>query len=294
MNMKHTDILFLTALTSLSLVACGKIAGPGPAPAITIQAGIGTMTKVATAGDQAAFESGDKIGVYAWTGSAETVPSTRVVDGVVNTFDGTKWTPATQMLWDDNTTKHYFLGVSPARKVTSFTADAYVLDVFDYAACDLLIATNLTGLTSKDNPVKLGFDHAMARLDVNLSFLNQWTTAPTVASVTAAAKKAAMVDYLAKKVTATGDADAVDLKAKDNASWSGLQVPQSGVRTLTITIDGQDFVFTHTADIPLVSGKYTTVNLIVGRDRVELASDITVADWTAGITLNGDVFKPAQ
>ena len=285
-NMKHSNILLFSAMAALVLAACGKLTGPGPA--ITIQAGIGTMTKVATTGDKVAFESGDKISVFAWLGSAEAIPATRVVDGVVNTFDGTKWTPAAQMLWDDNSSKHYFLGICPVRSVTSFTADPYTLDPDKYADSDLLIATNDAGLTSKDNPVKLGFEHAMARLDVNLSFRNQWETAPTVTSVTATAKKTATVDYLAKKVTATGDAAAVALKAKDNVVWSGLQVPQEGVRSLTITIDGTDFVFTHTADIPLVSGKYTTVNLTVGRDKIELVSDITIANWTAGSTLNGD------
>ena len=284
--MRITNILVLAAASALALAACGKL--PGTPGAITIQAGIGTMTKVATDGAKASFESGDKISVYAWTGSADAVPATRVVDGVVNSFDGTKWTPAAQMLWDDRTTKHYFLGVCPTRTVTDFKADAYTLDPADYAASDLLIATNLTGLTSKDNPVKLGFNHAMARLDVNLTFRNQWATAPTVASVTATAKKTATVDYLAGKVTATGDAAAVALKAGSNAAWSGLQVPQGGVRTLTITIDGQDFVFTHTADIPLESGKYTTVNLTVGRDRIELADVITITDWIAGSTLTGD------
>ena len=285
--MKHSNILLISAMAALVLAACGKLTGPGPA--ITIQAGIGTMTKVATTGDKVAFEAGDKISVYAWLGSATEVPATRVVDGVVNTLgsDG-KWTPASQMLWDDKTSKHYFLGVSPVRSVTSFSADTYTLDPADYVASDLLIATNTGGITPSATPVKLAFDHAMARLDVNLSFRNQWTTAPTVTSVTASAKKTATVDYLAKKVTATGDAAAVALKAKDNVVWSGLQVPQEGVRSLTITIDGTDFVFTHTADITLVGGKYTTVNLTVGRDRIELASDITIADWTAGSTLNGE------
>ena len=285
--MKITNIFVLAAASGLVLAACGKL--PGNSGNITIQAGIGTMTKVATDGAKASFESGDKIGVYAWTGSADAIPATRVVDGVANTLgsDG-KWTPASPMLWDDRTTNHYFLGVCPVRTVTDFTADAYTLDPADYAASDLLIATNLKGLTSKDNPVALEFSHAMARLDVNLSFRSQWATAPTVASVTAAAKKTATVDYLAKKVTATGDAATVALKARENAAWSGLQVPQSGVRTLTITIDGQAFVFTHTADIPLESGKYTTVNLTVGRDKIELASDISIADWTSGSTLNGE------
>ena len=284
--MRITNILVLAAASGLVLAACGKL--PGNPGAITIQAGIGTMTKVTTTGDKVDFESGDKIGVYAWLGSADAVPATRVVDGVVNTFDGTKWTPAAQMLWDDNSSKHYFLGICPPRTITDFTADPYTLDPDKYAASDLLIATNVAGLTSKDNPVKLAFDHAMARLDVNLSFRNQWATAPTVASVTATAKKTATVDYLAKKVTATGDAAAVALKAKDNVVWSGLQVPQEGVRSLTITIDGTDFVFTHTADIPLAGGKYTTVNLTVGRDRIELADVITITDWIAGSTLTGD------
>lgn len=285
--MKHYDIPLLAALAALSLAACGKL--PGQGTAITIEAGIGTMTKVATNGDKTVFESGDEITLYAWTGAATEVPATRVVDGVVNSYDGTKWTPAAQMLWDDKSSKHYFLGISPARSVSNFTADAFTLDPADYAAGDLLIATRLEGLTSKDNPVKLTFDHAMARLDVNLSFRNQWTTAPTVASVTATAKKTASVDYLAKKATATGEAAAIALKAKDNAAWSGLQVPQEGVRTLTILIDGQDFIFTHTADIPLAGGKYTTVNLIVGRDKIELASSITIDDWTSqGAAISGE------
>ena len=285
--MRTPYIFILAAASALAIAACGKLSESSPA--ITIEAGIGTMTKVATDGDKATFESGDKISVYAWLGSATEVPATRVVDGVVNTLgsDG-KWTPASQMLWDDKTSKHYFLGVSPVRSVTSFSADTYTLDPADYVASDLLIATNTGGITPSATPVKLAFDHAMARLDVNLSFRNQWTTAPTVTSVTASAKKTATVDYLAKKVTATGDAAVIALKAKDNVIWSGLQVPQEGVRTLTITIDGTDFVFTHTADIPLVGGKYTTVNLTVGRDKIELASDITIADWTAGSTLNGE------
>jgi hypothetical protein len=192
------------------------------------------------------------------------------------------------MLWDDKSSQHYFLGVSPARSITDFTTDAFTLAPADYAASDLLIATNLEGLTSQDNPVKLAFDHVMARLDVNLSFRNQWDTAPTVTSVTTSAKNTATVDYLSKTLTASGNASAIALTAKDNATWSGLQVPQEGVRTLTIQINGQDFVFTHTADIPLVSGKYTTVNLLVGRDRIELSSDITISDWAAGSTINGD------
>ena len=293
----HTVKFFLPALLSLAvLVACNRedlFPNGGPRP-ISIEAGIGAMSKVAVSGNSASFETGDAISLYAWTGSASPVPATRVVDGIKNTLaaDGS-WTPASPMLWRDNVSMHYFLGIFPARTVTDFTADAYTLDPTD-AQSDLLVATRLEGIKATDNPVALTFDHAMAKLQVNLSFRNQWASAPTVTSVTATAKKTATVDYLSKTVSATGTAASVALMAQNNATWSGLQVPQEGVRTLTIRVEDKDYEFTHSADIPLAGGKYTIVNLIIGRDRIELASEITITDWTSqGEAIGGDVFKPA-
>ena len=279
--------IILTAATIIALASCSKQAGE--TSCITVTAGIGTMTKVDYNGDKASFVAGDKISVYAWTGSAASVSSPLVVDGVTNSFDGSKWTPEIQMLWDNKSSEHYFLGISPERKVTDFTADAYTLDPSSFAASDLMIATNLAGLAPSSTPVALNFTHALARLDVNLGFRSQWATDPTVSAVTATAKKTATVDYLAKELSATGSAETVALTAAANNAWSGLQVPQMGVRTITVTIDGKNYVFTHTADIPLVSGKFTTVNLTVGRDKIELADDITISDWTSqGAVVEGD------
>ena len=141
--------------------------------------------------------------------------------------------------------------------------------------------------------MELTFDHVMAKLNVNLQFKNQWEPAPTVTSVTATARQTATVNLLAKAVTATGEAAKVDLAKTDNAAWSGLQVPQEGMTTVTVTIDGQAYVYTHTSDIPLASGKVTTLNLLLGRDRLELDSDISIADWTSqGDDIDGKIFKP--
>ena len=282
--MKRTITYLLAAAALLSLAACSKF--PGRSREITIRAGIGSLTKVATNGDKAIFETGDRIAVYAWTGSKAAVPATRAVDGVANTFNGTKWTPAAPMLWEDDESAHYFLGVYPVHTVTDFAADPYTLDPADQKASDLLIATNLKGLTPSATPVALAFGHAMARLDVNLSFRNQWESTPTVTSVSATARKTATVNLLTTAVTATGEAAKVVLAKKSDAAWSGLQVPQTGFRTITVTVDGKDYIFTHTSDIPLTAGKYTTVNLFVGRDRIELGS-MTINDWLAGTTIEG-------
>ena len=289
---KHSQIILIVAAGIMLLVGCTKDPGLAEAGGITVHATIGQMTKVqySTDGKGTDFTAGDKITVYGWTGGATAVPAERVVDGVVNTLGGDgKWTPEKQMRWKPGGEAHYFLGVSPARAITDFAADSFTLDPTKYAESDLLVATNVSGLKAQGNSVALSFEHALAKLNVNLKFRSQWETEPTVTSVTSMAKKTATVNYLAEaKLTATGTAEAVALTASSNAAWSGLQVPQTGVNTITVTIEGKDYMYTHTADIPLVSGSCTTVNLTVGRDRIELSNAITIADWTSqGAAMEG-------
>ena len=281
MNMrKYKHIPLIAAAALLLLPACTKDLRPADGEFITVEASIGSPTKVAYDGDKSSFADGDKIAVYAWTGSAAEVPATRVVDGVVNTFDGSKWTPASLMRWKSETDAHYFLGVSPVHAITNLTADPYTLDPADYAACDLLFAANLGGVKSGDGAVNLGFKHAMSKLVVNLSYRSQWASTPEVSAVTLSAKKTASVNYLTQTVSATGEAASVSLPAAtSNSSYSGLMVPQKGVKKITVTIDGKDYVYEAGEDIPLTSGQVTTLNLTVGRDKLDLSSDITISDW---------------
>ena len=309
--MKKYITIFFAAAAALMLVGCNKGQKELTSKTITVEASIGSMTKVAYTGDKSAFAAGDNLSLFAWMGENTAIPATLVVNNVVNTLDAESglWKPATQMLWDDMTTPHYFMAVSPAREVASFTADPYTLDpaADKFQQSDLLIATSLEGLVATNNPVKLTFDHAMAMLNVNLSFRNQWTpqadlpattnVEAKVDSVFAMAKKSATIDYINKAVTATGESVKVPLNKVQNAAWTTLMVPQAGFRTIRIALKGNDdwlggngtYVFTHSADIPLVSGKYTTVNLIVGRDQITLdekAGGITITDWAAGSVIN--------
>ena len=316
--MKKHISLFLTIAAASLFVCCNKGTGAPDSRTITVQASIGSMTKVTYTGDKSAFAAGDNLALFAWLGENTAIPATLVVNNVVNTLDGESglWKPATQMLWDDMTTPHYFMAVSPAREVASFTADPYTLapaaDKFQQS--DLLIATSLEGLVATSNPVKLTFDHAMAMLNVNLSFRNQWTpqadlpattnVEAKVDSVFAVAKKNATIDYISKAVTATGEDVRVPLNKVQNAAWTTLMVPQAGFRTIVIALKGNDewlggngtYVFTHSADIPLESGKVTTVNLIVGRDQITLDAaegGITITDWAAGEVIdNGEAQIP--
>jgi hypothetical protein len=258
---------------------------------ITIVASIGNMTRATTTGNTTVFDSGDGVSIYAWTGSATAVAADKVVNGVVNTLgaDG-KWTPATPMLWADMVTPHYFLGIYPARTVTDFTADPYTLAPADYEASDLLVARQLSGLIATQNPVSLTFDHAMAKLYVNMNFRNQWSETPAITSCVATAAGTATINYLAQTVTA-GEQSSVSLPAVTAstgyaATYGSIMVPQTGFRTVAITIDGQQFTYTHDEDIPLEAGKYTTLNLIVGRNKIEIGT-VSINDCTKGTTISG-------
>jgi len=287
--MKKYKILLSAAVSALMLASCAKESGQEPqAPeAITIEASIGAHTKSMPIEDKRSFAAEDKISVYAWMGSAAEVPQKKVVDGVVNTFDGSKWAPETQMLWSYQKEKHYFLAVYPAKLITNFTADEW------YLGDDLLIATELDGIKFKENPepVALAFTHALARLNVNLRFRNQWDAVPENVYIRTEAQAQYTVDYLTKAVTATGNSfyipvDQVDAVEGHDLSFGGLQVPQDEMTTVIVTVDNKDYVFTAAEPIPLEGGKVTTLNLYVGLDRIELGS-VTVTSWAEGTSVQG-------
>lgn len=291
MNIKN----LLLATTAILLAACSTdsdVLPPQDLGQIRVTASVGAMTRVAHSGNSTTFETNDRISVYAWLG-ADNDMQRLVVDNSINTLggDGT-WTAEPQMLWADNTSDHYFLGIYPERnRTTDYDADPYTLDFNNQTASDLLVARTTAKPTG--SAVKLEFEHVMAKLVVNLSFRNEWTTAPEVASVTATACTEATVNYLENPVEvtpATGQNLVVIPFTGTSASFAGIMIPgQSGFRTINVTLEnGKVYTYTHSADIDLQPGRYTTVNLVLGRDRIELDdAGINVSDWENGTSIDG-------
>ena len=291
MNIKN----LLLATTAILLAACSTdsdVLPPQDLGQIRVTASVGAMTRVAHSGNSTTFETNDRISVYAWLG-ADNNMQRLVVDNSINTLgdDGT-WTAEPQMLWADNTSDHYFLGIYPERNgATDYDADPYTLDFNNQTASDLLVARTTAKPTG--SAVKLEFEHVMAKLVVNLSFRNEWTTAPEVASVTATACTEATVNYLENPVEvtpATGQNLVVIPFTGTSASFAGIMIPgQSGFRTINVTLEnGKVYTYTHSADIDLQPGRYTTVNLVLGRDRIELDdAGINVSDWENGTSIDG-------
>lgn len=291
MNIKN----LLLATTAILLAACSTdsdVLPPQDLGQIRVTASVGAMTRVAHSGNSTTFETNDRISVYAWLG-ADNDMQRLVVDNSINTLggDGT-WTAEPQMLWADNTSDHYFLGIYPERNgATDYDADPYTLDFNNQTASDLLVARTTAKPTG--SAVKLEFEHVMAKLVVNLSFRNEWTIAPEVVSVTAIACTEATVNYLENPVEvtpATGQNLVVIPFTGTSASFAGIMIPgQSGFRTINVTLEnGKVYTYTHPSGIDLQPGRYTTVNLVLGRDNIKLDdAGINVSDWENGTSIDG-------
>lgn len=275
------------ALGAILAASCAKdaprasVASPAP---IAVKASVSNLTKAQTdAQGVTTFQEGDQLTLYAWTGSAAEVPAQKVVNGVVNSFDGNKWTPESMMLWKNVFDAHYFLGIFPARVVTSFTADPV------FASEDLLVATVLgDGIvapqTTTAPPVDLVFDHVFAKLNVNIKYRNQWGLNPET-GVYSNAVPAGTIDYLTKVITPAGvneqQMDATETANGYDATFTSFVIPQEGVRSFTFNVQGTQLKYTHPEDLPFEAGKVTTISVLVGKDKIDIV-DSTVADWSEG------------
>ena len=292
------------AMLAATLTACSNDDNGGKAPKyINIDAQLSQPTKTTIAADGTmSFTSGDAISVYAWTGSASTLPTTAdgfVVAGNTNTFNGSTWTASPQMLWKDLTSPHFFIATYPQRDITQTN---FTLDTSKQSECDVMVATNLgtdsKGIIATETAIPLAFDHLMAKLQVNLQFRNQWgESGPTSVAVSINSKSSATIDYLAKSVNPTGDASYINLPSVAAAvegyakSYESIVIPVSDLKNIKIAIDGHDYIYTHDTAIQLQGGKTTIVNLMVGRNEITLGS-MSIKGWEELVVIGDD--KPVE
>lgn len=288
--MKRT-FFFAAALAALAMTGCNNETEEVKAEYITVSTSIENLTRVSTTGNTAKFDEGDKISVYAWTGSANEVNTAGlVVNNSVNTLAGGKWTSAPLMKWVDMTTPHFFLAVYPHHAISNFKADSVTLDPSKQMESDLMAAINTgeskLGLKATNNPVSLKFDHMMSKLAVALEFRTEFDGVPTVTSVSTVAKSKAGVDYLQGTVTPAGTAGTFALAAVTaNKEFASVIVPQA-VQRIVVTINGKNYVYNHPTPLTLEKGKKQTVKLIVGRNRIEL-DQVIINDWGTATDITG-------
>lgn len=103
------NIFIIAALSLLALAACDKVQKSEYEDG-EIRFNLGLPATRATA---TAFESGDKVSLFAVEYDGETVAPVQVGGNFINnealTFDGTKWTAARKLYWSGNPCDFYAL-----------------------------------------------------------------------------------------------------------------------------------------------------------------------------------------
>ena len=272
---------------------------------ITVSTKISNMHRLSTdAKGNELFDEGDEISVYAWTGDKNKVPASAglVINNSINRLNANgTWVSTPQMLWKNNIDDHYFIGVYPKRQVDNLTKDLFEFDLTNQTNNDLLAAVNVTGCSFKEdagNDVPLLFSHLLSKVIVKLSFRNQWGTTPTVDSViVASVKTQGYVNYLTKEITNPDHISSAPLKLpceSPNVKYASVVLPikqatgDGDASLIEVYIAGKKYTYRNpSGSFVFAPGKYTTINLIVGRDKLELG-EVAVSPWNEGLNFNGE------
>ncbi len=290
------NFLILAAFAAVTMVGCQKGGDyQEPSQYIKISTEVSKPETRVTAPDangNQEFESNDEIKVYGWVANDFTVvPTAAVVVNSVNKYDGTTWTPTPLMLWKDMTSVHSFAAIYPVQDITTFDAHPYDLALTTNVK-DVMLATNTMGKKANDNePITLAFDHVMSQVKVVLNYRNEFGDNPVATSVTINAKTDALLNLFTKtaavSATATASEQPLSLLSSNGAtsSYEAIFVPQN-IRTVTINIGGNAYVYNHGTDFEFQGGKMHTITLNVGKNKVELGA-VSVNGWGTGSDITG-------
>ena len=252
----------------------------------------------ATRATETAFESGDKIGLYATEYNGDVASPLQIsgnwANNVATTYDGTAWTPAKKIFWSENKMDVY--GYYPYMTPTSIdehlwsvqldqsapeTADA----LSGYEASDFLWG-KATGVSQTDGDVQLEFKHRCSKLVVKLvkgkdysgvlpteSELYIHSTVPT-----------ATIDFTNGAITKYiyGEMETIKAKRVDDGTFEAIIIPQRMETRrpfLEYIANGVSYLYEGT--FIFKAGKQHTLELTINSnpDQVEIEVGGNVGEW---------------
>ena len=289
MKARYTAIAAL-ALLGGALLSCQKedsFYRPDNAVKITVSVGALTKTNAASTDNEAQrqFNQGDQIAV-------STNDQEAVLFQCTSTDDQT-WTEAVTnkfLLWTQNMLT--FSAYYPATTGTSMTAFTVPTDQSSeakIALADYMTRQQVISRPEGGSDIQMQLERKMARVIVRISgFGSQYfDDQKTVSNVRIYSEASGIADG-----NPTGSSTEIQPYAQGDggqgSTYTALVVPgygDSGARFIQLT-DGEGSTLLVKGIPELEAGNSYTFNLVVGKNRIEVAS-VTVQDWTTGETLSG-------
>ncbi len=246
--------------------------------------------------------------------------TTYTYDNIKVEKDGSNWSPASQMLWQNANTPVDILAYAPFQVTTDkvYGNSNYAFAVeenqsADSYQSDLIVCkkTNFTPGTDLNSNKAVGvtFTHALSQLNLTMELrdeFNQDANNPVKAeSVTDVKINGTIigckVDFSANPISVTVDNDqaataitpeTVSFKeaaaTTDHAifGYSAIVVPQSlaeNVLNIEFKVNGVAYSWTSTSKVAFEAGKSYQLKLFVGKEVAQVGS-ITANSWTEGTT----------
>lgn len=233
------------------------------------------------------FVKDNKISVYVYNSGN---PGDVIINNVINTFDGSVWVPDVPMRWRDTTTNYDFMALFPTRAIASYPKEVVALT--DAASeNDMMVATK-NGVIATTEAVSLVFKHLMTKVVVNLTFTNEFGTAPVVQRVVFKAKKMADIDYSTANATAVGEPVYMTLSRQGTTdTYIGVTVPQTiiaGSNMLEVYLEGvsEPCICTTDKNVVLLQQKVEQMPFVVGLNKVALGN-VVINDWGSVESIDG-------
>ena len=204
-----------------------------------------------------------------------------------NATNGWTVTGNTPLLWMNTTAAVSYTAYHPySSEVTNKILSVAVPTDQNVSVVDLLYTNGTTDGGKSSEGIALALNHMMAKLTIELRAGTELAETPEFSNVVIRGLKntcgfdltTGNWNDFSKYTTAT---DVALIKNSGN-NFEAIVIPQELAEFIVlITIsDGRTFRFSQAA-VELKTGTAYTLNLVVGKDKVELADDgITVSDWT--------------
>ena len=224
-----------------------------------------------------------------------------------------QWTPEKNMLWKDGKSGADIYAYAPFVGVSMSDVNPVAFEIPEdqsagTTAADL-VSWSRTGFVpdasqnndfSSDGKILISFSHRLVKMTFNFEKGNQFASDVTVVDATLFGTSSKVAcDLKADDVTAASDAVSRDitLHKVENLKYEAVFFPgdgqKAGAKMLEVVMsDGTPLYYTVPAT-GLISGGLQPGNayemkMRLGKDKIELASDVAVADWTeSGTTLPG-------
>ena len=292
--MKATKYLFMAALALMgALASCQSdddFTVTRPANAVGINVSVGSLqttrsNAIATDDTQRQFNQGDQI-------SVSTNDQEAVIFQCTSTENQT-WTETVAdkfLLWTQPMlTFSAYYPVTTGTSMTAFTVPTDQSSVDKIALADYMTRQQVISRPESGSDIQMQLERKMARVIVRISgFGSQYDDdEKTVSNVSIYSEASGIADG-----NPTGSSTEIQPYAQGDggqgSTYTALVVPgygDSGARFIQLS-DGEGSTLLVKGIPELEAGNSYTFNLVVGKNKIEVAS-VTVTDWTTGETLAG-------